>query len=275
MELANPSLDYSAVTARQQATWASGDFNEIGRQTVPAVEALCEAVDPHAGERVLDVACGNGSLALAAARRYCEVAAIDFVPAIVERARRRAEAEGATVDFRVADAQDLPFPDASFDVVVSTFGVIFAPDQEKAAGELLRVCRPGGRIGLCTWPPEGLPSDTFQVQMRYAPPPPSALKPPTRWGTPEGLAELLGAGTSDLRIERRSFRVYYRSAEHEFEVFRRHFGPMRQMLGGLDESARANVARDMAEVYQRYNRATDGTMIHEMEYLQVVGTRKA
>lgn len=148
------ATDYEAVTERQQATWATGDFNVISRLIMPMSEALVRAVDPHAGQRVLDVACGSGNAALIAGRRFCEVTGIDYVPALIERARMRAAAEGIDIDFRVGDAQALSFPDASFDVVLSTFGVMFAPDQEQAAGELLRVCRPGGRIGLASWMPE-------------------------------------------------------------------------------------------------------------------------
>jgi SAM-dependent methyltransferase len=175
-----PDIDYQAVTARQKEVWASGDFHEIARQNVIMAEALCAAVDPHGGERELDIACGSGTAALVAARRYCAVTGIDYVPALVERAGQRAAAEGFDVDFRLADAQALPFPDASFDVVLSVYGVQFAPDQARAAAEMLRVCRPGGRIGLATPMPKGWSGDFFATNARYMPPPPG-LQPPLRW----------------------------------------------------------------------------------------------
>lgn len=274
MDQTTAPLDFPALTARMQAMWASGDFTELGRQTIPATEALVEAVDPHSGQRVLDVACGSGNAALAAARRYCEVTGIDYVPAIIERARRRADAEGASIDFRVADAQNLPFPDASFDAVLSAFGVIFAPDQEKAAGEMLRVCRPGGRIGLCTWPPEGLVADTFRAQSRFAPPPPPGVKPPARWGTPEGLSELLGDKVSGLNIERRVFRSYHPSIEHNMAVLRKHLGPLSRTFQHLDTADQDGLSRDLVAIFARYNHATDGTVIQDMNYLLVTATRK-
>src|SRR5690554_614112 len=182
-------LDYQTITARQKEVWATGDFHEIARQNVIMGEALCAALDPHGGDRVLDIACGSGTAALIAARRYCEVSGIDYVPALIERAKRRAAAEGFNVDFRVADAQALPFPDASFDVALSVYGVQFAPDQERAASEMLRVCRLGGRIGLATPIQKGWSGDFFATNAKYMPPPPG-VQPPLRWGTEAGLNEL-------------------------------------------------------------------------------------
>lgn len=179
MNIGSGLMDYDGITRRQQATWAAGDFHELGRQTMDMSEALVRAADPHAGQRVLDVACGTGIAALIAARRYCEVTGIDYVPALIERAKIRAKAEGMDVDFRVEDAQVLPFPDTTFDVVLSSIGVMFAPDQEKAAGELLRVCRPGGTIGLASWMPDGFGGDFFAAHVRHVPPPPG-IKPPVR-----------------------------------------------------------------------------------------------
>ncbi|MFW6184643.1 MAG: class I SAM-dependent methyltransferase, partial [Chloroflexota bacterium] len=227
-------VDYQDVTERQQATWATGDFHEIARQNVWMAEMLCQAVDPRPGERVLDVACGSGTAALVAARRYCEVAGIDYVPALIARAKKRAAAEGRDVAFRLADAQDLPYPDASFDVVLSVYGVQFAPDQATAAAELLRVCRPGGKIGLASPLPEGWSGDFFAVHGRYVPPPPG-LHPPLRWGTEEGIETLLRAGARSIENERRRSLQYYRSIEHAVEVFSRHFGPTMRALRVLEE----------------------------------------
>lgn len=262
-----PGLD--VITARQRETWARGDFNEIARQNVCMAEALCEAVDPHGGDRVLDVACGSGTAALVAARRYCEVTGVDFVPDLVDRARSRASADGLDAEFRVGDAQALPFPDASFDVVLSIYGVQFAPDQETAAGEMLRVCRPGGRIGLATPIPEGWSGDLFATMARYVPPPPG-VKPPLRWGTETGLDDLLGAGAESISSEKRTALQYYRSVDHAVEVFLTCFGPA---IRACEAGHREPLAEDLKSVFSRYNRVTDGTAVIENTYLQTIAVR--
>jgi ubiquinone/menaquinone biosynthesis C-methylase UbiE len=269
----NPSIDYQAITARQQDVWATGDFHEIARQNVVMAEALCSAVDPHGGDRVLDVACGSGTAALVAARRYCEVSGIDYVPALVERAGRRAAAEGFEIDFREADAQDLPFPDASFDAILSVYGVQFAPDQERAAAELLRVCRPGGKIGLATPLREGWSGDFFATNAKYTPPPPG-IKPPLRWGTDAGLDELLGDGVSSIDSEERTALQYYRSIDHAVEVFLHYFGPAVRAADAAGDTARESFRSDLRAVFDRYNRATDGTAVVENRYLLTVATRE-
>ncbi|MGJ7461503.1 class I SAM-dependent methyltransferase [Halomonas sp. MA07-2] len=267
-----PDVDYQAVTARQQAVWATGDFHEIARQNVVMAEALCAAVDPHGGERVLDIACGSGTAALVAARRYCEMTGIDYVPALIERARQRAAAEGFDVDFRVADAQALPFQDASFDAVLSVYGVQFAPDQARAAEEMLRVCRPGGRIGLATPIPKGWSGDFFATHARYMPPA-SGLQPPLRWGTEAGLIELLGTGTSAIHSEERTALQYYRSIDHAVEVFLNYFGPVIRAFDAAGDESREGYRSDLEAVFRRYNRATDGTAVIENGYLLTVATR--
>lgn len=272
METDSNSIDFRVITERQQATWATGDFNEIARQVMSVSEALCQSVDPHAGQRVLDVACGSGNAALVAARRYCEVTGIDYVPALVERAKMRATAEGVKIDFRVGDAQALPFPDASFDVVLSVFGVMFAPDQKKAASELLRVCRPGGRIGLCSWMPEGMASDFFATLARFVPPPPG-VEPPVRWGMDSGLAELLGAGTSSIKSKQRTVFQYFRSLDHAIDVFRTYFGPTSRAFQMLDAGGQEDLRKGIEDVFRRYNRSTDGTVVLEAQYLQAIATR--
>lgn len=265
-------LNYDTLTQQQRATWATGDFHEISRQIFPVSETLCQAADPHPNERVLDIACGSGNTALVAARRYCEVSGIDYVPSLIDRARARAEVDGVQVDFRVADAQALPFDDASFDVVVSVFGVMFAPDQAKAAAELLRVCRPGGRIALANWMPEHFGKDFFGLHARYMPPPPGMLAP-QRWGTADGLEELLGACTSSIRSERLSNRVYHRSIEHAVDTFSTYFGPTGRALRSLDANARADFRSEMTELFRRYNQATDGSLVFETRYLQTLALR--
>ena len=194
-----PMPDLAAIKARQQQTWATGDFAVVGSLITIVSEQLCEAVDLRAGWVVLDVATGSGNTALAAARRFCEVTGVDFVPALLERGRERAAAERLPVTFLEGDAEALPFPDAAFDAVLSTFGVMFAPNQERAAAELLRVCRPGGKIGLANWTPDGLAAEHFRTVGRHVPPPPG-LPPPTRWGTEAGLRELFGDRISALRV---------------------------------------------------------------------------
>lgn len=265
--------DFAAITDRQRAGWGAGDFNVIALQTMSVADALCAALDPRAGQRVLDIACGSGNAALVAARRNCDVAGIDYVASLVERARVRAAAEGTAVDFREADAQKLPFPDASFDVVLSVFGVMFAPDQEKSAAEMLRVTKPGGRIGLATWMPEGFGGDFFRTIKTYAPPP-EGLKPGTRWGTGQGLHELIGAGTSSLDLTRQSFTQHFRSMDHLLDVFFRFFGPIVRAMETLDAAGRESLRRDVTAVFAKHNRAKDGTVAMECEYMRVVATRK-
>lgn len=266
-------IDYQAVTRTQQATWSKGDFHEIARQNVVMAEALCTALDPHAGDRVLDVACGSGAAALVVARRYCEVTGIDYVPALIDRARQRAQAEGFAVDLRVADAQELPFPDATFDAVLSVYGVQFAPDQEQAARELLRVCRPGGRIGLASPMPQGWSGDWFATHARYAPPPPG-LSSPLRWGTEEGASKLLGKGARSIESHPCRALQYYRSVPHAVEVFTTSFGPTLRALGLLDKDTQQQFRQDLEAVFTRYNRATDGTAVIENTYLQTIVTRE-
>jgi SAM-dependent methyltransferase len=266
------SVDFQAITRQQQATWATGDFNEIARQNVGMAEALCQAVDPHPNQFVLDVACGSGNTALVVARRYCKVAGIDYVPALIECARKRAAADGRDVAFRVADAQALPYPDASFDAVLSVYGVQFAPDQEKAASELLRVCRPGGKIGLAGPIPEGWSGDFFAIHGGYAPLP-TDVKSPLRWGTEDGLQELLGAGTRAIENKRCTSLQYYRSIEHAIEVFCTYFGPTIRVLHKVDAETRQHFLDELETVFRRYNRATNGTAVVENHYLQTVASR--
>lgn len=265
-------LDYAALTEGGRAVWSSGDFNEIARQTLAVAEDLCRAADPRPGQRVLDVACGSGNLALVAARRYCEVAGLDIAPNLVERAEARAAAEGLAVDFRVGDAQDLPYPDASFDQVFSVFGVMFAPDQERAARELLRVCRPGGTIALASWMPEAFGADFFGAHAAHAPPPPGAPSP-LHWGTEAGLAELFGREVASIESRRQASFAYYRSLDHALDLFQRFFGPTIRAASVVGEEGLHGLRRDLALVFERYNRARDGTAVVETEYLRSLAVR--
>jgi ubiquinone/menaquinone biosynthesis C-methylase UbiE len=265
--------DFASLKTRQQGAWASGDYALIGATLQIVGENLCEALDLRAGQKVLDVAAGNGNVTLAAARRWCEVTSTDYVPALLARGKARAEADGLAISFREADAENLPFADGSFDVVVSTYGVMFTPDQEKAAAELLRVCRPGGKIGLANWTPQGFIGRIFKVLGQYVPPP-SGAKSPLLWGTRGHLADLFGVGAASIKAEPRDFMFRYRSAEHFIDVFKTYYGPMHKAFGALDEGKRKALAAELAALITGLNRAEDGTMVVPGEYLEVVITRK-
>lgn len=265
-----PTLDRIALKARQRTAWQSGDYAVIGTTLQPVGERLCEAVDVRAGERLLDVAAGNGNASLAAARRHAEVVSTDYVAALLERGRARATADGLAIEFRDADAEALPFADGTFDVVLSTFGVMFTPDQERAAAELLRVCRPGGRIGLANWTPEGFLGQLFRTLARHVPPA-AGVRSPMQWGTQARLAELFGAGASIVATAR-TFEFHYRSAAHFLEVFRTWYGPMGKAFAALDESGQRALADDLHELLQRSHRGGPGLAVPS-EYLEVVVKR--
>lgn len=265
--------DFAAITGRQQQTWATGDFNVIALSVLAASEQLVDAVDPRPGQRVLDVACGSGNVAIIAARRYCEVTGIDYVPELIVRARQRAAAEGVSVDFREGDAQALPAADGSFDVVLSVFGVMFPPNQAQAASELLRVCRPGGTIGTASWTPGGWGGDLFRALSPYLPAPPAGMKPAVRWGTEEGVRELFGAGVSRLTCTTRVFPQRYLSVDHALDLFFTFYGPTAKPYAAADAATREAMRRDIGAVFTKYNEATDGTCAMRSEYLQVIATR--
>lgn len=265
-------IDFDAVKNRQQSVWSAGDYGVIGNTLQIVGERLCEAMDLRPGGRLLDVAAGNGNMTLAAARRWCEVVSTDYVPALLEQGRRRAEAEGLRIEFRPADAEDLPFADESFDYVASSFGVMFAPRQERAASELLRVCRPGGRIGMANWTPEGFVGKFFALVGRFAPPPPG-LKSPALWGTESRLGELFGDGISRLEVRRREFTFRYKSPDHFIEVFARYFGPVLKAFESLDSVGRAEFAIALRDLLERENRSDNGSLVIPAEYLEIVVTR--
>jgi SAM-dependent methyltransferase len=262
----------AAVKEKQQATWASGDYAVIGTSLQIIGERLCESVDVSAGERVLDVAAGNGNAALAAARRGCEVTATDYVESLLERARRRADAEGLPLTTQVADAEDLPFEDGSFDVVLSTVGVMFTPNPERAASELLRVVRPGGRIGLASWTPEGFIGQMFKIVGAHVPPP-AGVPSPLQWGTDARVEELLG-GEAKVETERRHFTFRYRSADDFFETFKVFYGPTVKAWAALDADGQRSFRSQLVELAEGANRNTDGALTIDSEYLEVVATRR-
>jgi SAM-dependent methyltransferase len=264
--------DFEAIKSRQREVWASGDFGMIAWNTAYVGEVLCEAADLRAGQRVLDVACGTGNVALSAGRRFCDAVGVDFVPALIERARERAAAERLPTTFEVGDAENLPFEDASFDVVLSVFGSMFAPDQEKAANELVRVCCPGGKIGLASWTPDGMWGRLFKLHGQYLPPPPG-VGPPPSWGTEARVRELFADAVRDLRLQKRKAVFRATSAVAWFDFFKTWFGPMIAVLATLDESARERFRSDVLAELERVNRAEDGTLLAEAEYLEVVAVK--
>jgi SAM-dependent methyltransferase len=261
------------LKTRQHAAWSSGDYAIVGTTLQIVGEELCEALDVRPGQKLLDVAAGNGNATLAAARRWCDVVSTDYVPSLLERGQLRAKAEALPVEFKVADAEALPFADAAFDAVVSTFGVMFTPDQDKAASELLRVCRSGGKIGLANWTPEGFIGQVFKTLGKYLPPPAGA-KSPALWGTPARITEMFGAAAPSIRAERRHFKFRYRSPEHFLEIFRNYYGPMLKAFAALDEANGQALRNDLLGLIGRMNVATDGTMIVPSEYLEIVITKR-
>ncbi len=265
--------DLSAIKTRQQAAWSSGDYAVVGTTLQIVGEDLCEALDLRAGSKVLDVAAGNGNVALAAARRWCDVTATDYVPALLDRARQRAAADHLDMAFQEADAEALPFADASFDAVVSTFGVMFTPDQDRAAAEMLRVCKPGGKIGLANWTPSGFIGQVFKTIGKHVAPPPG-VKSPALWGTRERLAELFASNDAIVGARPRDYVFRYRSPEHWLEIFRTWYGPVLKTFGALDANGQAALRLDLLALIAQFNRSGDATMVVPSEYLEVVVTRR-
>lgn len=264
-------IDLAALKARQQGAWSSGDFAVIGVTLQIVGESLCEAVDLRAGERVLDVAAGNGNASLAAARRFADVTSTDYVPALLENGRMRAAAERLPIEFRTADAEALPFPDGCFDVVLSTFGVMFTADQPRAAAEMLRVCRPGGRIGMANWTPDGFIGRLFRVIGRHLPPAPGTPSP-AFWGTREGVDALFGTRARAIAATPRDFVFRYRSAHHFLQVFRSWYGPVLKAFEALPPAGRAELEADILALMREFNRAGDGTLVLPSGYLETTVT---
>jgi SAM-dependent methyltransferase len=272
--MAESTVDFKAITAAQPMMWAAGDFARVGRSLQVVSENLAEAADVIPGEDALDVACGSGNTAIAAARRFATTTGLDYVPALLDHGRERAKAELVEVDWVEGDAQDLPFPDASFDLVMSTFGVMFAPDQRRAAAELLRVCRPGGRIAMANWTPDGMIGEMFMIVTKHAPPP-FKLDPPILWGTEDRLRELFGDGISKLKVERRQWMQRFPSPEFGLEYMRTWFGPTKMAFARLegDEAAQNALAEDLVELARRHNMAGEMAVVAPATYLEVVATR--
>lgn len=267
------SPDFAAVTQVQQGIWSKGDFAMVANLVYHPAERLAEALDLVPDERVLDVASGSGNLALAAARRtWGNVVSSDYVPALLERGRERAAAERLEIEFVEADAQALPFEDGSFDVVTSIYGAMFAPDQQKTADELLRVVKPGGRIGMGNWCPDGSVGRMFGTISKHAPPPPG-IPSPLLWGTEDHVRSLFGDRIADLRVERRVSRQPFRSADHYIDFFRRYFGPTQMAYERVGPEGEEALTEDLRSFLEEVNRAGDRAMVLEADYLEVIATR--
>ena len=264
-----PSL--ATIKAKQQAMWASGDFAVIGTTLQIVGEQLCESLDLRSTARVLDVAAGNGNATLAAARRFAHVTSTDYVPALLERGQRRAEAEGLEVAFEVADAEALPYPDASFDVILSTFGVMFAPDHDRSSREMMRVCRPQGRIGLVSWTPEGFLGGLLRTVAKYVPPP-ANVRSPLMWGTVDHLQRLF-AGAASIAHTKRTFAFRYESPEHFIHVFRTFYGPTHKAFAALDDAGKAALNDDLIALLRAADRGDASGLVVPAEYLETVITR--
>jgi len=265
--------DLKAIKTKQQAAWSSGNYAIIGTTLQIVGEQLAEAMDLRAGQKVLDIAAGNGNATLAAARRWCDVTSTDYVEQLLAVGRKRAEAEGLSVKFQKADAENLPFADASFDAVLSTFGAMFSPDQSRTASEMLRVCKSGGRIGLANWTPDGFIGQVFKTIGKYLPPP-AGVKSPALWGTREWMDKAFQADASAIVAEPRHFVFRYGSAQHFLDVFRQFYGPMLKAFEALPENGRAGLARDLLDLIGRFNKSGDTTMVVPGEYLEVVVTKR-
>jgi ubiquinone/menaquinone biosynthesis C-methylase UbiE len=272
-EVAVATPNFAAIKQRQQATWSSGDYAIIGTTLQIVGELLAEAVDVRAGERVLDVAAGNGNATLAAARRFAQVTSTDYVPALLDKGSERAHAEGLTVRFLEADVEELPFGDGTFDVVLSTFGAMFAPNQIRTASEMLRVLRPGGRMGLANWTPEGFIGRLFKVIGAHVPPP-AGLKAPASWGSEAYVARLFNGSVARIYCQRRTFNFRYRSAAHWIQVFRDYYGPVHKAFAALDADKQQALERDITALLEELNTAGKVSLVVPSEYLEVVITKR-
>jgi ubiquinone/menaquinone biosynthesis C-methylase UbiE len=266
------TVDLATIKSRQQVAWSSGDYAIVGTTLQIVGEMLCESVDLRSNQRVLDVAAGNGNATLAAARRFADVVSTDYVGALLDHGRERAEADRLPVTFQVADAEALPFPDASFDVVLSTFGAMFTPNQAQTANELLRVCRPGGKIGMANWTPESFIGHVFKTIGKYVPPAPG-LKSPALWGTKPHLDTLFGPKAT-IAVQSKNFVFRYKSPKHWVETFRSYYGPVVKAFAAIDPEAREALEADLYALLDKFNVAEDGTLIVPGEYLEVVITTR-
>jgi ubiquinone/menaquinone biosynthesis C-methylase UbiE len=266
--------DLAAVKQKQQAAWSSGDFSVVAARIVLAAEQLVDTADLRAGWRVLDVATGSGNAAIAAARLGCEAVGVDYVPTLLERGRARAAAEGLDVELVEGDAEELPFPDASFDAVTSVYGSMFAPDHAQTAAEILRVCRPGGTIALASWTPDGFIGHLFRTVAAHVSPP-AGVRSPMLWGTEEHLRELFGGGIRSLEVAERTFTFRFRSAEEFVWFFRTWYGPTLKAFAALEAGQRDALELDLIALAVRFNRlAGNGAIAIPATYTESVAVKR-
>ncbi len=265
--------DFDAIKKKQQAMWASGNYGKVGSTLQITGETLCEAMDLSSGETVLDVAAGNGNVTLAAARRYCLVTSTDYVQSLLDQGRGRADADGLRVDYQQADAEKLPFANNYFDNVVSTFGVMFAPNQAQAAAEMLRVCRPGGKIGLANWTPDGFIGRLFKIVGRYVAPP-VGVQSPAAWGTQEFLQQHFGGTAEKIAVTTKTYVFRYLSTEHWLDIFRNYYGPVHKAFAALSGEQQQALAQDISQLIDEFNLAKDGSVKVPSAYLEVVIIKK-
>lgn len=270
---ATPATDLVALKARQQIAWSTGNYAVVGTTLQIVGEQLCESMDIRSGSKVLDVAAGNGNASLAAARRWCDVTSTDYVPSLLESGRARAHADGMSLTFQEADAENLPFADGSFDNVMSTFGVMFTPNQPQAAAEMARVCKSGGRIGLASWTPESFIGQLFKLIGKYIPPAPGVTSP-SAWGTRERIETLFASSAREITFTNREFVFRYHSPVHWIEVFRMYYGPMNKTFAALDADRQAEFTEDLLRLMEKGNRSGDATLVLPSEYLEVVIDRR-
>lgn len=265
--------NYTAIKQKQQLMWASGDYAKVGTTLQITGELLCEAMDVRSGRHLLDVAAGNGNASLAAARRYCKVTATDYVQTLLDQARARALADGLAMEFQLADAENLPFAAGHFDYVLSTFGVMFAPDQARTAAEMLRVCTSGGKIGLANWTPDGFIGRLLRLVGRYVAPP-TGVSSPSLWGTESFIRDHFDSQATQIASRQRQFCFRYLSAEHFIDVFRTYYGPTHKVFNALSPDQQLAFAEDIRNLIGEFNRASDGTLVVDSAYLEVVVTKR-
>ena len=261
--------DYKKWNERLNASWSCADYARIGVTLQITGEELAEAADFRPGAHILDVAAGNGNATLAVARRFCEVTSTDYVQPLLDKGRARVEAEGLEADFRIADAQDLPFADNRFDGVISTFGAMFAPDQQATASELLRVCKPGGKIALASWTPPGFIGRLCKLigsHMSAAP----GFQAPANWGREEWIREHFEPHASEIRILWKAFNFRYHSPEHYVDVFRTYYGLTRKAFEKVGPEGEKALHDDMCNLCREFDIATDGTLCAASDYAEVV-----
>lgn len=263
------ATDYTAIKAKQNVAWGSGDYSKVGVTLQITGEELAETMDMIADATVLDVAAGNGNATLAFARRFCNVTSTDYVPQLLDASGARAKAEGLFVNYKVADAEHLPFEDKSFDAVVSTFGVMFTPNQQQSAAELQRVVKTGGKIGMANWTPDSFIGQLFRTIGQHVPPP-AGVKSPALWGSRDWIVQTFGSSCEVSSFQRKNFLFRYRSAAHFIDYFRTFYGPMQKAFEALDSSGQTALRTDIVALIDKFDISTGDSLCVSSEYAEVV-----